>query len=174
MFHPEHSHGIEMVQIKSSLSLQSMIFYQGIFSILYLISSGGCLLNKVCNYRFQNGILEILTMPIFLLWSCTEFTRIVLGYVGNVSERVPMMSAFLLLTIFPQFVAVLFLTARQDPVFPLDHAAGIIMLLYLCIELCVGRITLNALIKRQTAQFSRLCQEQENQRMHSLETTPLR
>jgi len=57
-------------------------------------------------------------MPIFLLWSCTEFTRIALGYVGNVSERVPMMSAFLLLTIFPQFVAVFFLTARQDPVEP--------------------------------------------------------
>ena len=73
-------------------------------------------MNKVCNYRFKNGILEILTMPIFLLWSCTEFTRIALGYVGNVSERVPMMSAFLLLTVFPQFVAVFFLTAWQDPV----------------------------------------------------------
>jgi len=39
------------------------------------------------------------------------------------------------------------------------------MLSYLFIELCVGRITLNALIQRQTAQFFRLCQEQENQRI---------
>ena len=77
---------------------------------------GGCLLNKIYNYEFQNSILKILTLPIFLLWSSTELARVALGYVGNIKERVPMISAFLLLTIFPQLVAVLFFTFLQDPV----------------------------------------------------------
>jgi len=77
---------------------------------------GGCLLNKLYNYEFQNSILKILTLPIFLLWSSTELARVALGYVGNIKERVPMISAFLLLTIFPQLVAVLFFTFLQDPV----------------------------------------------------------
>lgn len=74
-------------------------------------------MNKLYNYEFPNSIFKVLTLPIFLLWSCTELARVGLGYVGNIKERVPMVSAFLLLTIFPQLVAVLFFTFLQDPVF---------------------------------------------------------
>lgn len=160
------------VDVKSSLSLQIIVFYQSMFSVLYFVICGGCLLNKIHNYHFHNGILEILTLPIFLLWSFTEVARVVLGYVGNVNERVPMISAFLLLTIFPQLAAVFFFATCQDPVFPFDRAAGITMLFFLSIELCVGRYTLNTLIQRQTAQFFRLCQEEEIQRMKEVETEP--
>ena len=121
------------VAVKSSLSLQIIVFYQSMsandlrhacwithnqtrFSVLYFVICGGCLLNKIHNYHFHNGILEILTLPIFLLWSFTEVARVVLGYVGNVNERVPMISAFLLLTIFPQLAAVFFFATCQDPV----------------------------------------------------------
>ena len=128
--HEEMSRGVALVDINSSLTLQMAMFYQGMyvqiyssygrdanrFSILYFAVCGGCLSQKMLNYNFQNGILSILTLPIFLLWSGTEIVRVVLGYVGNVNERVPMISAFLLLTIFPQFVAVLFFTFLQDPV----------------------------------------------------------
>ena len=46
------------------------------------------------------------------------------------------------------------------------------MLFFLSIELCVGRYPLNTLIQRQTAQFFRLCQEEEIQRMKEVETEP--
>ncbi|EGB05755.1 hypothetical protein AURANDRAFT_72172 [Aureococcus anophagefferens] len=137
--------------------------------MLYFVVCGGCLLNKIYNYEFQNGILKILTLPIFLLWSCTELARVALGYIGNIKERVPMISAFLLLTMFPQVVAVFFFAILQDPVFPFDRAAGSIMIFYLVIELFVGRFTLKTLIQRQTAQFFRLCQEEEIRRMRRIE-----
>mmetsp|Transcript_30806 Transcript_30806/g.95311 ORF Transcript_30806/g.95311 Transcript_30806/m.95311 type:complete len:112 (+) Transcript_30806:104-439(+) len=86
------------------------------FSSIYCVVCGGCLLNKLHNYQFENRILSILTMPVFSLWCCTEIARVALGYAGNLAERVPMISAFLLLTIFPQLVAVVFLTFIQDPV----------------------------------------------------------
>ena len=132
------SQTIDMVEIKSSLGLQQVIFYQGMcvlfcfvlfcfeerllidqsrFSLLYFAICGGCLLNKLHNYKFQNSILTILTLPIFSLWCCIEIVRIGLGYIGNLLEKVPMISAFLLLTIFPQLVAILFLTFLQDPVY---------------------------------------------------------
>ena len=43
------------------------------------------------------------------------------------------------------------------------------MIFYLLVELFVGRATLNTLIQRQTAQFFRLCQEEEIQRMKQIE-----
>ncbi len=96
--------------------LRGKIYNLARFSMLYFVVCGGCLLNKIYNYEFQNGILKILTLPIFLLWSCTELARVALGYIGNIKERVPMISAFLLLTMFPQVVAVFFFAILQDPV----------------------------------------------------------
>jgi len=43
------------------------------------------------------------------------------------------------------------------------------MIFYLVIELFVGRFTLKTLIQRQTAQFFRLCQEEEIRRMRRIE-----
>lgn len=168
MFHAENRHAIELVEIKSSLELQVLVYYQGLYSTLYWAVSGGCLLNKTYNYQYGNAILELLTVPIFLLWSLTEVARIFLGYVGNVKEKVPMVSAFLLLTIFPQCVAVAFLTFLQDPKFPFDAAGGAIMLFFLLLELIVGRRALDILITRQTAQFFRLCQEAERAQIAAL------
>ncbi|KAJ8604328.1 hypothetical protein CTAYLR_002491 [Chrysophaeum taylorii] len=162
----------DLVEIKSSLGLQVLMYYQGFFSLLYLAVSGGCLLNKMANYEFSNAILELVTFPIFCLWTVTEVARVGLGYVGNVKEKVPMVSAFLLLTIFPQLVAVSFFTFLQDPKFPFDSACGSIMLVFLVLELVIGKRTLDVLIARQTAQFFRLCQEAELERMRATDAAP--
>ena len=45
-------------------------------------------MNKMYNYGFQNAVLELLTLPIFMLWSVTEIVRVWLGYAGNAAERV--------------------------------------------------------------------------------------
>lgn len=79
-------------------------------------------------------------------------------------ENVPMIAAFLLLTIFPQLVAVLFFTFLQSPVFPFDSGSGLVMTIFLLVELFVGRKTFKELIERQTAQFVRLCLEAETER----------
>ena len=165
MYHAEHKHGVDLVEIKSSLGLQVLMYYQGFYSLVYFAVSGGAMMNKVYNYGFSNAVLELLTVPIFFLWSATELARVPLGYIGNVSEKVPMMSAFLLLTMFPQLVAVAFFTFMQDPIFPFDVAAGALMLLFLILELIVGKRSVDVLIQRQTAQFFRLCQEEEFRRM---------
>lgn len=164
MFHGENNHAVEMVEIISSSKLQQIIFYQGMYSLLYFAVCGGCLLNKLYNYEFQKRILSILTLPIFSLWCFTEMTRIALGYIGNMMENVPMIAAFLLLTIFPQLVAVLFFTFLQSPVFPFDSGSGLVMTIFLLVELFVGRKTFKELIERQTAQFVRLCLEAETER----------
>lgn len=45
--------------------------------------------------------------------------------------QVPQMSAFLLMTIFPQMPCVAFLTLFQEHIFPVDRAAGWIMFVFL-------------------------------------------
>ena len=45
------------------------------------------------------------------------------------------------------------------------------MLCLLFVELCAGWYTLNSLIQHQTAQFFRLCQEEETHAMRALNNT---
>jgi hypothetical protein len=46
-------------------------------------------------------------------------------------SQVPEMSAFLLMTIFPQIPCIMFFTTFQEHIFPIDRAAGWIMLAFL-------------------------------------------
>ena len=69
------------------------------------------------------------------------------------------MSAFLLMTIFPQLPCVLFLGFYQELLFPFDESCGAIMVILLVVELLIGYLTLHSLIARQTAQFYRLVQK---------------
>lgn len=52
--------------------------------------------------------------------------------------------------------------------FPFDSAAGSAMILFLLVELHIGRFTFKTLIERQTAQFFRLCQEEEVERVRHI------
>ena len=97
----------------------------------------------------------------FVFWSGAEIPRFYFGYVGNLNERVPQMSAFLLTTLFPQLPSILYLTVVQEHKFPFDQIAGYMMLALLLLEMVVGYNALRALIRRKTAQFYRLCQDEE-------------
>jgi len=72
------------------------------------------------------------------------------------------MSAFLLITIFPQFPCVIYFAFYQEFLFPFDKSIGTFMFVLLWVKLLVGVFALQGLIRRQTAQFFRLCQEEED------------
>jgi hypothetical protein len=69
------------------------------------------------------------------------------------------MSVFLLLTIFPQFLLVLYVTAFQEFSFPADRILGGLQLSMLLLELYAGYGGLRAITTKRTAQFYRTAQE---------------
>ena len=98
------------------------------------------------------------TLPVFVMWLVVEPLRLFLGYIGNLQERVPQMSAFLLMTIFPQIPCLVFLALFQEHIFPYDRVAGCILLSSMIIEVIVGFRSLQKLIRKSTAEFYRMCQ----------------
>ena len=117
-------------------------------------------------------VLGYFTMPFCLgIWMLAELPRIYMGYVGNSEGKVPQMSAFFLLSVFPQFVVVIMLCFGQFPgvsSYGWEYTLGIIQLSMIVIELAFGYSALGKLIQRQTASFFRLVQDEEdiaNERM---------
>ena len=106
------------------------------------------------------------------MWLVVEPLRLVLGYIGNLQERVPQMSAFLLMTIFPQIPCLIFLALFQEHLFPYDRAAGNILLLSMIIEVIIGFQHLQQLIRKSTAEFYRMCQNIEDPSPATTESNP--
>jgi transmembrane protein 17 len=165
---PSYGHATASLQklptseISSSITFAALIYLHLFFSFVYFLANLAIVSEKVSNYKFNSNLQEVLLLPTYTIWCAGEVSRFYFAYTGNLKERVPQMSAFLLMTIFPQLPTVIYLAFYQEYIFPFDEAAGALMFAMLIIELVVGYVTLHTLIQRQTAQFYRLCQEEED------------
>jgi transmembrane protein 17 len=76
-------------------------------------------------YKYSIGIAALIP------WTIIEAVRLFYGYRGNLSEKVPDISSFLLISIFPQFPIVIFLGFVQGVKYPVDNVLGSIMIIFL-------------------------------------------
>jgi transmembrane protein 17 len=138
--------------------LQLFLYYNALFSTAYLIFSSLNIGSKN-TMNFSSTLNEALATPVLVFWAVSEAFRLYFAWFGNMNEKVPEISAFLLVTAFPQFPALLYLTFFQEHLYPFDRICGILMLVLISSEFLLGVLALRTLIRRQTAQFYRLCQE---------------
>ena len=108
-------------------------------------------MSKVLYYNKKVSISSI------SVWVVFESVRLYYGISGNMTENVPELSAYLLITVFPQIPFTLYFAYIQPVLFPADPVLGTMMLLLLLFQIYWGFITTRRLIRNQTAQFMRLC-----------------
>jgi len=106
----------------------------------------------------------IVLIPLcFGIWFLTEWSRLWFGYYGNLHEKVPQLCAFLLLTFFPQIPCTIFLAFLQSRHMPVEKPLNYVMLAFEVIEIGISYHAVKVFIRKQTASFFRLCQEQRTQ-----------
>ncbi|CEO98401.1 Transmembrane protein 17 [Plasmodiophora brassicae] len=139
-------------QVASSLALQMALYYNAFYSALHAFIA-------ILGIRYKMmaigpGALGYYLMPLlFSVWAVVEIGRLLLGYAGNLRERVQHLAAFFFLTIFPQLFLVAASCVLQTPRWPLDSIAGGIQLAFLLFELVVGYFTVRRVIGIQTTRF---------------------
>jgi transmembrane protein 17 len=153
---------LQTSEITASLGFAVLLYANIPFSIIYALANGAMVLEKTWAFRFSSTLQRVVLIPAFLIWAGNELTRFWFAYEGNLKERVPQMSAFLLITSFPQIPVAIYLSFFQEFLFPFDKSAGVLMIVVLVLEMIMGYRALLSLIRRQTAQFYRLCQEEED------------
>ncbi|CAM9614142.1 unnamed protein product [Ectocarpus sp. 13 AM-2016] len=147
-------------EISSSLSLQILIYYNGLLSLIYFVLGGGLVIEKLYSYKFESELQRTVLAPIFISWAIAEVHRFYFGYKGNIKEMVPHMCAFLLMTVFPQMFCLAFLAFFQEHQFPVDPIFGAIHIAFLASETIIGYNGIKAIINKRTAQFFRVAQEE--------------
>ena len=147
-------------QLTSSVWLQLTVYYNIFFSCIYFVLGSYLAYYKV--FKVYNlDYTQMFLLPFtWVLWSIAEVSRTLFVYEGNLKERVPQLAAFILFTMV-QVACLLYLSFGQVLTFPLEPSLGIISLAFCIVELFLARGALQALIDRQTANFLRLRQDED-------------
>mmetsp|Transcript_13563 Transcript_13563/g.22620 ORF Transcript_13563/g.22620 Transcript_13563/m.22620 type:complete len:85 (+) Transcript_13563:502-756(+) len=81
---------------------------------------------------------------------------------GNLKENAADLATFLLITLFPQMPFALYFAYIQPVIFPVDPIVGTFMVLFLIYHFIAGMQLIRLVIRNQTAQFMRLCENDED------------
>ena len=144
----EHRLGNEIV---SDLSLQMCLFFNVCYFPFWLIVDVIVAVDKYehLNYLYKFILVTVLIAAVFI-----EVTRLYLGYLGNLTEKVPELAGFWLLTVLLQFPLQCFLFLNSDLILlPLERAANAVMVALIVAELMTGFIALKKITRHQAKKF---------------------
>merc|ERR1712216_854553 len=99
-------------QVAASTPLQMTVYFSGPYALVWAISNQ--LLFYWKSRTFDVPLVVAVVSPmVFWVWLLREPIRLLLGYVGNLRERVAWLGGFWVLTIFPQLIAHMYFLFAQ-------------------------------------------------------------
>lgn len=102
-------------QIAANTPLQMLLYFNVLLSFVW--GAMHVLYFQWKSANFEPPLLAaVITPMIFWGWALLEPIRLLLGWVGNIGERVAWLSGFWVLTCFPQLVVHIFFLFGQDAV----------------------------------------------------------
>merc|ERR1711953_1409342 len=138
-------------QVVSSLPLQLVLYFNVIYFPFWLSVTIMVMTIKdhLLNYLYKFVLVTVIVAVIII-----ELVRLYLGYLGNLTEKVPELAGFWLLTVLLQFPMQGFLLVNEDLVIlPMERATNVIMVAILVVELTVGFIALRRITEHQAKKF---------------------
>uniref|UniRef100_A0A8C5TS63 Transmembrane protein 17 n=1 Tax=Malurus cyaneus samueli TaxID=2593467 RepID=A0A8C5TS63_9PASS len=137
--------------VLSSLPLQVMLYFNVYYFPIWCLAEGIMLHLK---YHLLPWHYQFLLVTAFLILSLTEGSRLYLGYLGNLQEKVPELAGFLLLSFLIQLPLLLFLLMDSQVIhLPLEVPMHILFLTFLLAEIVAAFLALRTMTKQLAAQF---------------------
>ncbi|KAM6318004.1 transmembrane protein 17B-like [Podargus strigoides] len=138
-------------EVLASLPLQMMLYFNVYYFPVWCLAEGMMLQLK---YHLLPQHYQFLLVAAFLILSLAEGSRLYLGYVGNLQEKVPELAGFLLLSFLIQLPLLLFLLTDSRVIrLPLEIAVHSLLLTFLVAEMAAAFFALKTMTKQLVAQF---------------------
>ncbi|XP_010561695.1 PREDICTED: transmembrane protein 17B-like [Haliaeetus leucocephalus] len=138
-------------EVLASLPLQMMLYFNVYYFPVWCLAEGMMLQLK---YHLLQWHYQFLLVAAFLILSLAEGSRLYLGYVGNLQEKVPELAGFLLLSFLIQLPLLLFLLTDSHVIrLPLEMAVHSLFLAFLVAEIVAAFLALKTMTKQLAAQF---------------------
>ncbi|KAK3927590.1 Transmembrane protein 17B, partial [Frankliniella fusca] len=154
-------------EITSCLPLQMSLYLNVIFFPFWILISTVMLYLK---YEYLTTIHKFILILIIVCLTINEIVRLYLGYLGNLSEKVPELAGFWVLSVVLQ-LPLHFLLLFSPPIwpFPAETAVESVMLALLFSQLSTGFFALRKSARYQARRYH-LTQVRKNMSMEQVET----
>ncbi|KAM6052203.1 transmembrane protein 17B-like [Chlamydotis macqueenii] len=137
--------------VLASLPLQMMLYFNVYYFPVWCLAEGTMLQLK---YHLLPWHYQFLLVTAFLILSLAEGSRLYLGYMGNLQEKVPELAGFLLLSFLIQLPLLLFLlTDSRIICLPLETLVHSLLLAFLVAEIVAAFFALRTMTKQLATQF---------------------
>ncbi|CAH1801047.1 unnamed protein product, partial [Owenia fusiformis] len=135
----------------TNLPLQMALYFNVFYFPLWLISS---IITLEAKYTALTTLYRIIIIAALVVMTMVELIRLYLGYLGNLTEKVPELAGFWLLTLLLQLPLVLFLLFNEATIIlPLERAMNIVMSLFVLFEVIIGYFAIQIMVNHQVAKF---------------------
>ncbi|XP_035214527.1 transmembrane protein 17B-like isoform X2 [Stegodyphus dumicola] len=135
----------------SSLPLQMCLYFNASYSPLWIGIRMGCLIYK---FSELSQLYKILLTAVLVVMIVVEMTRLYLGYAGNLTEKVPELAGFWMLTLFLQFPLHCLCTFSKDfLILPWEIVTDMIMMVFLVLEIIIGYFAVKVIANHQALKF---------------------
>lgn len=133
--HPTNSNRILYNHRNKKLPLAILIHHNFFFSFIYSFLIGALSFQKGGNFDSTNSLNSSLLLPLYWTWIVAEASRLYSGQRGVLLDKMPELTAFVLLSIFPQSFVVLYMGFLQESILVWDKWINVIMLAMLSMEI---------------------------------------
>ena len=138
-------------QVVSSLPLQVALYLNVMYFPCWLAVT---VMVTSVKYQLLNYLYKFVLVTVLVAVIVIEIVRLYLGYLGNLTEKVPELAGFWLLTILLQLPLQGFLLLNTDLILvPLERAAGGVMMIMIITELVTGFMALREITRHQASKF---------------------
>jgi len=142
--------GLTQNRCMSSLPLQMSLFFNVCYFPIWLFCTGFTVALK---FHSVELIYQILLTTILIAFSGLEIGRLYLGYLGNLTEKVPELSGFWLLTLIQLPVLSFYSFYNHFLSLPFELALNLVLLAFLVAEILFGYAANKNLVKHQLHKF---------------------
>ncbi|XP_064612921.1 transmembrane protein 17-like [Liolophura sinensis] len=135
----------------TNLPLQMSLYFNTCFAPFWIITS---IVLFEAKFDTLPILYKIILTAIYVIYSILEVIRLYLGYLGNLTERVPELAGCWLLTLLIQLPLILFLLLNEDTnILPLERAVHIVELLFVLFEAFTGYFAIRIMVNYQVTRF---------------------
>merc|ERR1711953_465076 len=137
--------------VVSSLALQLVLYFNVVYFPFWLSVT---IMVITIKYHLLNYLYKFVLVTILVAVIIIELVRLYLGFLGNLTEKVPELAGFWLLTILLQLPLQGFLLLNTDLILaPIDTAVGSVMMALILSELVTGFLALRQITRHQANKF---------------------
>ena len=136
--------------MESSVGLQTLLYFNVWFSALWLIFY--FLMGRWRSANLETPLaFNVMSPLVFILWLLAEPVRMYFGWSGNLEEKVPQLGTFVLLSVFPTFVSIVYFLGLAPNRMPIDYALNAVMAFFVGAEVFMAGRMIVRLVNTQTA-----------------------